>query len=103
MDEFTKIDVKVGKIVSAERVPGSKKLLKLQVDIGGELKQCIAGLADQYSSEEMTNKLVAVVTNLQKKKIFNLESEVMLLAAVDGPTVGLLQPDRPFPPGSNVM
>jgi methionyl-tRNA synthetase len=102
-EEFSKIDMRIGRIVEAEPVPNSKKLLKLKIDLGGGVvKQSVAGLADHYKPEELKSKLVAVVTNLAPKKIFGLESEVMLLAAVDGDKVSILQPDKQTKEGSKI-
>jgi len=101
-EEFSKVDMRIGRIVEAEFVPNSKKLLKLKIDLGGVVKQSIAGLGDQYKPEELKSKLVAVVTNLAPRKIFGLESEVMLLAAVDGDKVSILQPDKQPREGSKI-
>jgi methionine--tRNA ligase beta chain len=101
-DDFIKLDIRVGKVVSAEPVPGAKKLLKLIIDVGGENKQCIAGIGLNYTAEDLLNKSVAVVTNLAPKKLFGLESEVMLLAAVEGDILTLLKPDRDIAAGAKV-
>ena len=101
-EEFKRLDIRVGKVVSAERVKGSKKLIELKIDIGGEVKRAVAGIAEFYSPEEVENKLVIVVTNLQPKKIFGLESEVMILAAFDGRRLAILQPDKDIPVGTQV-
>ena len=93
-EDFTKIDIRIGKVVSAEPVPGAKKLLKLMIDIGGQNKQCIAGIGLNYTAEDLLNKSVAVVINLAPKKLFGLESEVMLLAAGEGDILTLLKPDK---------
>ena len=101
-EDFIKLDCRVGKIVEAEMVAGAKKLVRLRIDIGGVMKQSIAGLGEQYRPEDLQSKLVAVVTNLQPRKIFGQESEVMLLAALDGDTVSLLRPDRDVSAGSKI-
>ncbi|HEY4673499.1 MAG TPA: methionine--tRNA ligase subunit beta [Nitrososphaerales archaeon] len=101
-DDFTKLDIRIGKVVSAEPVPGAKKLLKLIIDVGGENKQCIAGIGLNYTAEDLLNKSVAVVTNLAPKKLFGLESEVMVLAAVEGDILTLLKPDRDIAAGAKV-
>lgn len=101
-DDFIKLDIRIGKVVSAEPVPGAKKLLKLILDVGGENKQCIAGIGLNYTAEDLLNKSVAVVTNLAPKKLFGLESEVMLLAAVEGDILTLLKPDRDIAAGAKV-
>jgi methionine--tRNA ligase beta chain len=101
-EDFVKLDCRVGRIVEAEMVPGARKLVRLKIDIGGVLRQSVAGLGEQYSPEDLRSKLVAVVTNLQPRKIFGQESEVMLLAALDGDTVSLLRPDRDVSAGSKI-
>ncbi len=103
-EEFIKIDLRVGKVISAERVKGSKKLLRLIVDLGelGE-RQIIAGLGKWYEPEYFVGKNIIVVANLQPKKIFGLESQGMLLAAdtLEGAPV-LLTTDKPVEPGARV-
>ncbi len=101
-EEFSKIDFRIGRIVDAEPVPNSKKLVKLRIDIGGVVKQSVAGLAEHYRVDELKSKYVAVVTNLAPRKIFGLESAVMLLAAVDGDKVSILQPDKQVREGSRI-
>ena len=101
-DDFTKIDIRVGKVVSIEPIQGAKKLLKLIIDIGGQTKQCIAGIGLNYTADDLQNKTVAVVVNLAPKKLFGLESEVMLLAAVEGDILTLLKPDRDIAAGAKV-
>ncbi|MEM2634223.1 MAG: methionine--tRNA ligase subunit beta [Nitrososphaerales archaeon] len=101
-EEFSKIDLRIGKIVEAEMVPGAKRLIRLKIDLGGEIKQSIAGLGEHYKPEDLKSKLVVVVTNLKPRKIFGLDSEVMLLAAIDGQTVSLIEPDKKISVGSKV-
>lgn len=79
-EEFARVDLRVGKVVSAERIQGSKKLIKLMVDLGGEQRQIIAGLAPWYAPEEFIGKYVVVVANLKPKKMMGLESQGMILA-----------------------
>lgn len=74
----------------------------MQIDIGGKTRQSVAGLGEQYRPEDLRSRLVAVVTNLKPRKIFGLDSEVMLLAAIDGPAVALLSPDKAVSPGAKV-
>ena len=64
IEDFAKIDLRVGKILAAERVPKSSKLLKLQVDLGTETRQVLAGIGTQYEPEALIGRLVAVVANL---------------------------------------
>jgi len=101
-DDFKKLELRVGKVVEAERVEGSEKLLKLTVDIGAEQRQVIAGVGLVYSPEDMANRDIVVVANLEPRMLMGLESQGMLLAAdgENGPV--LLMPDREVPPGSRV-
>ncbi|MCX6789779.1 MAG: methionine--tRNA ligase subunit beta [Candidatus Gribaldobacteria bacterium] len=100
-EDFQKIDLRVGKIIVAEKVEGSEKLLKLQVDLGVEIgpRQIIAGIAQVYQPEEMAGKQIVVIVNLEPKIIKGLESQGMLLAADDGQPV-LLTPDKPIANGA---
>ncbi len=101
--EFSKLDLRIGKIVKAERVPKAEKLLKLTIDIGGgETKQAVAGIAQFYKPEQLEGKQIAVITNLEPRRIFGIESEVMILAAEDEKTVSFLEPERPVKVGSKV-
>lgn len=83
IEDFKKVDLRLGRVISAERVPKSDKLLKLQVEIGAERKQIIAGIAQHYSADQMVGKMVVVVANLQPAKLMGQESQGMLLAASD--------------------
>jgi len=102
-EEFSKMDLRVGKITKAEAVPQSRNLIKMLIDIGGgELRQAVAGIAQYYSPKELEGKQVAVIVNLQPKRMFGIESNVMILAAEDEKTVSILLPDRPVKVGSKV-
>lgn len=79
--DFEKFSFRIGKIVSAERIPGMKKILKVQVDIGDRTATAIAGGAEFYPPESFVGKLVVVLTNMEAKTIAGVRSEVMLLAA----------------------
>jgi methionyl-tRNA synthetase len=84
MDEFKRIDLRVARVVAAEAVPKSQKLLKLQVEVGPEKRQVVAGIAQHYKPEELIGKSIVVVFNLQPAKLMGQESQGMLLAASDG-------------------
>jgi methionyl-tRNA synthetase len=84
IDDFTKVELRVGQIKSAERIQGADKLLKLMVDIGDEVRQVLAGIALGYTPEELVGRKVVVVTNLAPRKMRGLESNGMLLAASAG-------------------
>jgi len=79
--DFEKLSFKVGKIVTAERIPGLTKIMKVEVDIGDRRAPAIAGGAQYYSPEDLMGKKVIVITNMESKTIANIKSEVMLLAA----------------------
>ncbi|MEM2402958.1 MAG: methionine--tRNA ligase [Archaeoglobaceae archaeon] len=102
IEEFKKIDIRIAKIVKAERIPKSKKLLKLTLDLGNEKRQVVAGIAENHNPEELIGKLVTVVCNLKPAKIMGVESQGMVLAAdVNGKAV-LLVPESDVSPGAKV-
>ncbi|MGC1660461.1 MAG: methionine--tRNA ligase subunit beta, partial [Candidatus Acidiferrales bacterium] len=84
IDDFAKIDLRVGIVKTAERIPGADKLLKLQVDLGSETRQILSGIAPAYTPEELVGRKVVVVANLAPRKMRGLESAGMILAASDG-------------------
>ena len=84
IDDFAKVELRVGQIKSAERIQGADKLLKLMVDIGDEVRQILAGIAMGYAPEELVGRKVVVATNLAPRKMRGLESNGMLLAASAG-------------------
>jgi methionyl-tRNA synthetase len=100
--EFKKMDLRVAHIKSATTVEGANKLLKLLIDIGGEERQIVAGIAQHYAPEELTGKDVVVIVNLKPAKIRGIDSNGMLLAASDGGKVIVLVPDKPAAPGSKI-
>ncbi len=99
-EEFQKLDIRTGKVLSAEPVPKSAKLLKLMVDIGSETRQIVAGMQQFYKPDEMVGKTVVVVANLAPAKIFGIESNGMVLAA--GDAASLLVPLKPVEPGTKI-
>ncbi len=99
--EFQSLDLRIGVVKQAEAIPGSKKLLKLVVDIGEE-RTLVAGLVGHYSEEGLLGRQVVVVANLEPAKLMGVESRGMVLAAEDGSGVHLLQPDAETEPGSAV-
>jgi methionyl-tRNA synthetase len=84
IDDFAKVELRVGVVKSAEKVQGADKLLKVMVDIGDEVRQVLAGIALAYAPEELVGRKVVVVTNLAPRKMRGQESNGMLLAASDG-------------------
>jgi methionyl-tRNA synthetase len=83
IEEFAKIDLRVARVLACEAVPKSSKLLKLQVEVGGERRQIVAGIAGHYAPEDLPGKSIVVVYNLQPAKLMGQESQGMLLAASD--------------------
>jgi len=101
-DEFKKMDLRVGHVLKAEKVPGTEKLIKMEVDIGTEKRTMVAGVADTYSAEELVGKKLVVIVNLKPAIIRGIESQGMLLAAeVEGKaTIPFF--DRDLPAGAKV-
>ena len=102
-EDFKKLDIKIGEVLSVEHVPNADKLYVLQVDLGGKQIQLVAGLKQLYKEDELKGKRIVVVTNLDPATIRGVKSEGMLLAAADGGDVSLLTVDRPIRVGSGVM
>ena len=102
IEEFRKIALRVGKVIAAERVPKSTKLLTLQVDIGTEQRQIVAGLGTKYTPEEMVGKRIVVVANLKPAKLMGVESQGMVLAAGDQEVTALLTTIEEIAPGTKI-
>ena len=81
IDDFAKVDLRVGLVKAAERVPKSDKLLRLEVDIGTEVRQVLAGIAEAYAPETLVGRKVVIVANLAPRKMRGLESNGMIVAA----------------------
>jgi methionyl-tRNA synthetase len=102
-DDFMKIDLRVAKVLSAERVPKSKKLLKLLVDTGADQRTIVAGIAEAYEPDAIIGRTIVIVANLQPAKLMGIESNGMVLAgSPDGGKPMLVGFDEPLPPGSRV-
>jgi methionyl-tRNA synthetase len=84
IDEFAKVHMRVGQVLEAEKIEGSRKLLKLRVDIGDEVRQVVAGISEVYAPEDLLNKKVVLVVNLKPAKLMGVESNGMIVAASDG-------------------
>ncbi|MCX6700922.1 MAG: methionine--tRNA ligase [Methanomicrobiales archaeon] len=100
IEDFSALDIRTGTIISAEAVPKSSKLLKLQVDIGTETRQIVSGISQFYKPCDLVGKTVVVLVNLKSAKIFGIESRGMVLAA--GDTASLLKPETPVGPGTKI-
>ncbi len=102
-DEFKKVEMKVGRVVEAERVEGTRNLIRMTVDFGGERRQVISGIARWYRAEDLIGRLFVFVTNLEPKLIRGLRSEAMILAAEDSKgDIYLVTVDGAPEPGSKV-
>ncbi len=103
IDEFMKIDLRVAKILAAERVPNSKRLMKLSVDLGTEQRTVVAGIAEAYEADALVGRHVAIVANLKPAKLMGIESNGMVLAASpEGGAPMLVAFDAPPAPGTRV-
>ena len=103
IDDFMKIDLRVAKVLAAERVPNSKKLIKLQVDAGVESRTVVAGIADAYEPDALIGRSVVIVFNLKPAKLMGVESNGMVLAASpDGGKPSLVSFEDPPPAGTRV-
>ncbi|GLI34542.1 methionine--tRNA ligase [Desulforhabdus amnigena] len=100
-DAFKQVDLRVGLVKEAERIPKSKKLLRLIVDIGEE-RQVVAGIAETHAPEDLVGKQVVIVANLQPAKLMGVESHGMVLAVRDGESLHLLTPEKPVTPGRRI-
>jgi methionyl-tRNA synthetase len=102
IDDFAKVDVRIGTVLAAERVPETDKLLKLSVDLGeASPRQIVSGIAAYTEPEALIGKQLSFVTNLAPRKIKSLESDGMLFAVGEGETFSFVVPDRPVPPGTS--
>ncbi|MFA6290509.1 MAG: methionine--tRNA ligase [Victivallales bacterium] len=103
IDDFGKIKLKTAKVLEAEKVEGADKLLRLQIEVGGQKRQLVAGIAQFYKPEEVVGRTIVIVANLKPAKIRGIESCGMLLAAKDGKNLKLITVDGgEFPSGSSV-
>jgi methionyl-tRNA synthetase len=103
IDDFMKVELRVAKVLAAERVPKSKRLLKLQVDVGTETRTLVAGIAEAYEPEALIGRTVAIVFNLQPATLMGVESNGMVLAASpDGGKPVLVSFEAPPPPGTRI-
>jgi methionyl-tRNA synthetase len=104
IDEFIKIQLKTAKVLTAERVPKSEKLLKLQVSLGEgtESRQIVAGIGKKYEPETLIGKTIVIVANLKPAKLMGIESQGMVLAAGDSEVRGLVTILEEVDPGTKV-
>lgn len=102
IDQFRNVELKIATIKSAEAHPNADKLMVLQIDLGTEQRQILAGIRNHYTPEELVGRQIVVVANLEPAKLRGLESQGMLLAASDEGRVVILAPDKTVQPGAKV-
>jgi methionyl-tRNA synthetase len=102
IDDFKKVELRVAEVLAGERVPKSKKLLKLTVKVGEEVRTIVAGIAEHYEPESLVGRRIVIVANLQPATLMGVESNGMVLAASHEGTLSLLSLDKDLPPGSKV-
>ena len=102
ISDFGKLKLRVAEVLKAERVDGADKLLKLQITLGGDPRQIVAGIAEHYQPEQLVGKRIIVVANLKPAKIRGVESNGMLLAAKKGGKLAVVTVDGDVPPGAGV-
>jgi methionyl-tRNA synthetase len=102
IEDFSKLALRTAKVIAAERVPDADRLLRLQIDLGTEKRQIVAGIALFYTPEQVVGKTIVVVTNLQPAVIRGVESNGMLLAAKTKKDLRLITVDGDLPPGAPI-
>ena len=104
-EDFKKLEIKIGTVISAEKVPEADKLLKIIFDIGeGEHKQIIAGIAESYPDPtQLAGKQMPILTNLEPRKLRGYESQGMMLAVDDNGKPVLMHPEKQTTPGSIIL
>jgi len=103
IDDFMKVELRTAKVLAAEKVPNSRKLVKLSVDVGTEQRTLVAGIAEAYEPEALVGRTVVIVFNLKPAKLMGIESNGMVLAASpEGGKPTLVGFDQEIPPGTRV-
>ena len=102
IDDFAKVELRTARVLSVEPHPDADRLIVLEVQMGEEKRQLVAGIREHYTAEQLVDKIVVVVANLQPAKLRGVESQGMLLAVKDGDRVVVLTPDTPTDTGLRV-
>jgi methionine--tRNA ligase beta chain len=102
IDQFRNVEIKIATVKSAEPHPNADKLMVLQIDLGTEQRQILAGIRNHYTPEELIGRQIVVVANLEPARLRGLESQGMLLAASDEGRVIILTPEKTVQPGAKV-
>ncbi len=100
-DDFAKLEIRMGTVIEAEKVPETDRLMKIVVDMGNEKRQVVAGFGHLHTPEELIGKQVPVVVNIEKAVIRGVESNGILMA-IDDSEATLLIPKKPVPNGSKI-
>ena len=102
IDDFIKVDLRIAKVTNAKEIEDSRKLLELEVDLGGESRTVFAGIKKSYSPDELIGKSVVVIANLKPRKMkFGVSNGMVLATQHDGEII-VLQPEKDVPPGSKI-
>ena len=101
-NDFQKLDIRIGTIIQAEKVPETDKLLKLTIDLGNEKRTLVAGIAETYKPEELEGRQIPILANLEPKTFKGIESQGMILAIDIEEKATLLNPDKKVPNGSKI-
>lgn len=102
IDDFKKLEIRIGKVLNCEKVEGADKLLKFEIDFGEFKRQIVSGIAEFYKSEELVGKEFPFIVNLEPRVIRGIESQGMIMAVDTGDSISLLSPDKEVKPGSIV-
>ncbi len=100
IEDFLRLDIRLARVLEAQKVEDSDKLIKLKVSIGDEERTLVAGIAKHYTPEEMVGKKILVLANLKPRRIMGIESQGMVLALSDGEKLSLIIPDRDLKEGA---
>jgi methionine--tRNA ligase beta chain len=102
-EEFQKLDMRVGRILEANQIPGSRNLIRMIVDFGKEKRQAVAGLLQWYKPEDLVGRKCVFILNLQRRKMMGVESQCMIFAAEDEKgNVVIIQPEKDIAEGSKI-
>lgn len=101
IDDFAKVELKVGTVLEAEEVEGSEKLIKQIIDFGDEKRQVLSGIKKWYKPENLVGKQFVFVTNLEPRTMMGMESQAMILATDTDPPI-IIKPSKKVPPGTRL-
>jgi methionine--tRNA ligase beta chain len=101
-DDFAKLEIRIGKVISAEKIENTDKLLKLEVDFGDEKRQIVSGIAEHYKPEDLVEREFPFLTNLEPRMLKGVQSQGMILAIGTKEKIILIKPTKKVPLGSKV-